>query len=204
MKQSDIFLGGEGVAWFNRNKDKINPAKDPVVSLLKNHDLIPETVLEIGCADGWRLRLLQNLGATGYGVDPGFKEGRTMIGTIPIHRGTAHSLWMFGADDFDMVIFGWCLYLCDPEDYCKIVAESDRVLKNDGHVVIHDFYSAKPYKRPYKHNKDIYSHKMDFSRLWLGNPAYSLHLQSLYGDGEDQTCVTVLKKNMDAAFTVKP
>jgi len=47
----------------------------------------------------------------------------------------------FQDKSFDIVIFGFCLYLCDRDDLFKIAAEADRVLKTPGWLLIKDFYS---------------------------------------------------------------
>lgn len=42
---------------------------------------------------------------------------------------------------FDMIIFGHSLYLMDPEDLPNIVANTMRLLNEDGYIVIFDFDS---------------------------------------------------------------
>ena len=47
---------------------------------------------------------------------------------VKLKIGTAEKL-KFEDDKFDLIIFGFCLYLCDREDLIKIVDETNRVLK---------------------------------------------------------------------------
>ena len=75
---------------------------------------------------------------------------------------------------FDIVIFGFCLYLCDRKHLFRIACEADRVLKSNGYLCIIDFYSDVPYKNAYKHFSGVYSYKMDYSLMFKWNPAYSL------------------------------
>ena len=51
---------------------------------------------------------------------------------------------------FDMIILGFCLYLCDRNKLFKIASEVDRVLKENSYLVIIDFYPGSFY---YKNNK---------------------------------------------------
>lgn len=39
----------------------------------------------------------------------------------------------------DLIIFGFCLYLCDPQDLFTIAANSDRLLVDKGVMAVYDF-----------------------------------------------------------------
>lgn len=195
MKQKDVFFHSEGKAWLARNRSKITSANDPVLDALEQYKIIPAKVLEVGCANGWRLDALKKkYGCAVEGIEPGQSEKADSL--VPVQYGTADDLISWRGETFDLVIYGFCLYLCDPEDYFHIVAEGDRVLKDGGHLVVYDFCSELPYKIPYKHKKGLFSHHYDFSRLWLGHPAYSLYGRTV----QDETCVIILKKNLKNAF----
>ena len=75
---------------------------------------------------------------------------------------------------FDVVVFGFCLYLCDREDLFRIASEADRVLNDQGWLIIHDFYSPVPTRRDYHHKTGIYSYKMDYKTLFEWHP--SIHV----------------------------
>src|SRR5207253_396680 len=79
----------------------------------------------------------------------------------------------FDDKKFDIVIFGFCLYLCDREDLFRIASEADRVLKNPGWLLILDFYSPAPLKRDYHHRSGLFSYKMDYRTLFLWNSSYT-------------------------------
>ena len=113
--------------------------------------------MEIGCGHGWRLNLLNKIYKSDcWGIDPSaqvINEGKKEFKGITLEKGTADAL-PYDKDMFDMVIFGFCLYLCDRSDLFKIAYESDRVLKDLGNIVILDFYSTLPYRNDYAHRQD--------------------------------------------------
>lgn len=192
MKQSEVFLNGEAEQWFARNQNQLPIDDDPVMEVIADSKIKPERILEIGCSNGWRVKAMEKrFKCAAYGIDPIFKTALWNC-----RQGTADSLHMFGNDLFDLVIYGWCLYLCDREDLFKIVCEGDRVLKDGGYIVIHDFLSAKPYKRKYKHHEGLFSYKMDHSTLWTSNPIYQLVSRQTFDSGDDKTSITILRKSV--------
>lgn len=195
VKQSQVFLDSEGEKWLARNKARLPVKNDPVLDTLSRFPQIqPKEVLEVGCADGWRLLELQKKYSCGItGVDPGIDPSNRRNHSFLL--GEASDLPF--ADCFDLVIYGFCLYLCDREDLFKIVAEGDRVLQEGGYLLVYDFASP-PCRQAYSHKPGLFSYKQDYAALWQGNPAYSLYTRQYYGTGSDTTSVTILKKNMDA------
>lgn len=137
-KQKTVFLDSEANAWLNRNNqgNEINfdPQKDRLLpDLLELPLKSGMKVLKIGCSSGYRLLWLQeNLGLKCVGIEP--SEQAVNIARdkgIEVYQGTAESL-PFEDTSFDLVIFGFCLYLCDRADLFRIAQEADRVLRNPG------------------------------------------------------------------------
>lgn len=190
MKQAEIFRNGEGREWLKRNIKKIGKGPDPVLEAIQDYKIAPKAALEIGCANGWRLDALEEKYSCFIrGLDPhAGKHPAVMAGTADYLPWTDQG--------FDLIIYGWCLYLCDPEDYFTIVAEADRVLENEGYIVIYDFCTDRPYKVPYKHKEGVFSYHYDFSQLWLAHPHYKLYGRTV----QDETCVTIIRKNIQKAF----
>ena len=216
MKQSTSFMLREGDKYYQRNLGK-SREPDPVFAAIKDNRLKPHTVLEVGCGDGWRLRKIRaELGPVCYGIDPSkdaINDAPQSIEKYGIScwRGTAENLVGVGDNSIEVVIYGFCLYLVDREDLFRVVAECDRVLRDGGHIVIHDFHSARPYSRVYEHEPSLRSFKQDYSQLWLANPAYKLMGRQIFGvDGpspggrDDQVVVAVLKKDMENAYPLEP
>ena len=147
MSQNDTFLAGEGDQWFNRNAHVLQPERDEYVQLLKGQGISPAQVLEVGCANGYHLEALRRaFGCQASGIDPSLaaiSEGLQQYPALQLSQGTARDLP--AADGaFDLVILGFCLYLCDREDLFRIAAEVDRVLADGGFVLIKDFCPPLP------------------------------------------------------------
>ncbi len=200
----------EADCWFERNKDTLlQREEDIVVNILERLQLQPCDVLEIGCANGYRLDMIRRRwGARTVGIDPSAKaveDGRARYGEVQLLRGTADSIPLKD-QSFDMVIFGFCLYLVDAENYLKTVAEADRVLRDGGFLVIFDFLEPYPYRNPYAHKEGVYSRKMDFSQLFLAHPAYTLIHRELdrkeknFWQHDTRSGVDILYKDLGHSF----
>lgn len=181
-QQTTTFLKTEANAWFDRNAESMvaneNKAKnDPVLKALENKAISPENILEIGCSNGWRLELLRNkYNCNCSGIEPSQKavdNGKAAFPQINLSVGTADKL-PYSDGEFDLLIFGFSLYLCDRSDLFKIACEADRVLSEKGHIVIYDFCPPSPYRNIYSHADGVYSYKMDNSKLFSWNPAYTV------------------------------
>ena len=108
---------------------------------------------------------------------------------------------------FDVVYFGFCLYLVDRFDLFQVVAEADRVLKTGGFLFITDFDPRIAMKRKYHHKEGVYSYKMKYENLFLGSPSYTLIEKRLHHivngnlpKDEDMVSTCVLQKGLDPYF----
>jgi ubiquinone/menaquinone biosynthesis C-methylase UbiE len=214
MSQKIKFLESEGDAYFDRNAKDADCSSDPVVSSAVRMKLKPLNVLEIGCGNGARLDcLFRSLGGTFHGIDPSSKAIEYARNNFPKHsfmQGTADEL-PYKDQQFDLVVFGCCLYLCDPADHFKIVFQADRVLKGGGFMIIKDFLPPLPYKNGYVHEPGMYSHKMHYSDLFCAHPFYRLlsreyleHTSPFSFDPNERMSIDVLKKNTAQAFISNP
>lgn len=141
-------------------------------------------LLEVGCGEGKRLRwITQNLGLQCYGVEPSEKAvALASTKTVQVIQGTADRL-DFENQIFDFVVFGFCLYLCDRDELFQIAKEADRVLKPNGWLVIHDFFSETPVAREYHHLPGLFSYKMDYRKLFDWHPDYQCFSHAIGAHG---------------------
>ena len=186
--------------------DALGVHHDPVAQLVGEGGLITKhsKVLEIGCSNGWRLRTLKDkYGCQVYGVEPSkdaIVEAKTKFDLI-IQQGIASDLPYSWEDLFDVVIMGFCMWLIEPRDWFLTVAESDRVLKDGGALVIHDYCYPRPFRQPYNFDAEAVSHRdaycffFDWPKLWLVNPGYQMRGESV--DTKSHQSISVLRKNMN-------
>jgi len=180
-KQKDIFLDTEGDNWFLRNRQaleandaKTDPLLNEILKISPPHKNNKVKIIEVGCGNGKRLKELQTLGYEVSGIDPSKIAVEDALKKGVLARiGTADEL-PFIDNSFDILVFGFCLYLCDREDLFKIAAEANRVLKSPGNLFILDFYSKNEIANDYHDLDEIKSYKMDYRKLFDWHPNYSL------------------------------
>jgi SAM-dependent methyltransferase len=196
MRQKDVFLQSEADAWYERNHQALvnrdfsndDPVTAAIVEICRLRQHAGGNgklkIVEIGCGEGKRLEwFAQNLPVDVFGVEPSAKAVEKACGRgISVQRGTADQL-AFEDSTFDVVIFGFCLYLCDRQDLFKIAQEADRVLKSDAWLVISDFFAPAPVRREYHHKPGVYSYKMDYRTLFDWHPAYTCYSHRLNHHG---------------------
>ena len=203
VRQETIFLDGEGDSWFERNREPDATFPDPVMDIMRG-GIYPHDVLEVGCGSGWRLFRLKNAYPCSVtGIEPSQKaiEFAKRAYNLDIYHGTTTDMRDFRYDEFDLIIFGFCLYLVDRDSLFETVYLADRLLRDGGHIIIHDFCPPSPYSRPYHHKAGVMSYKQDYSKLWLGSPSYGLIGGGTVGD--DFESITVIKKRMAHAWPRK-
>ena len=192
----EYFLKRGGDDYFFRNRNKIINFKNELLSkkILDNLNNKIVNVLEVGCGDGSRLLYLSKKykKINFFGIDPSSAAIKNK--KIFLKKGTADKL-PFKKNFFDIIIYGFCLYLTDNQDLIKIVFEADRVLKKRGIIIILDFYSKKIKYRKFSHKLGHYVRKMDYSKLFLWCPNYKmLGFKKEKYDKKDYTAVISLKK----------
>ena len=138
-------------------------------------------ILEIGCASGKKISsLVKYFKANGFGLDPSqmaINKAKDIhkddITQLNFEVGVATAL-PYRNDSFDLVFFGFCLYLIPPPETYKAIMEADRVLKHGGFIAILDFDYGSLRVNPYKHLEGVFSYKNNYSQIFLSSGYYSL------------------------------
>lgn len=220
ISQSEIFLQSEGDAWFARNKftlgDEIEfqDVKSITRNLLPFKDQISE-ILEIGCGNGAKLRQLCAIfAANGSGIDPsssaitsGRVESQKFSESIGFNLqvSTAKDI-PFEAKKFDVVYFGFCLYLVPRDELLRCISEADRVLRAGGFLVIQDFDPCLRKKNPYTHLPGLFSFKNSYSTFFTGGGHYYLVAKESFShesnhfvtESDERISIEILYKELDA------
>lgn len=180
--QSDAFLESEGDRYFQRNNEASeneseNFGTETIKRVLQKFDNEINNVLEIGCGNGGKLRdLCDYFNACGSGIDPSaaaIKNGNKLHKDLTLSLGIASDL-PYNNNCFDLVYFGFCLYLLDRNDVLKAVAECDRVLKTGGFLAILDFDPTQRGKNPYLHKPGLFTYKNSYSDFFIAGGHYYL------------------------------
>ena len=215
--QKDIFLKDEGNEWYLRNKHVYQePDKlESLVDLFSKLEIEPKILLEIGCSNGSRLNEVHSkYKCHCFGIDPSglaIEEGKKTYSDLDLSVGTA-DLLPFKEKQFDVIVFGFCLYLCDRKDLFKIAYEADRCLKDGGYIVLKDFSPPFAFKNTYTHKEGLYSYKMDYSRMFEWNPVYQRIYQLILSHSgttlrripNEKVAITVLLKEETHAYLKDP
>ena len=126
--QKDIFLSREGDEWYRRNEKAIREKDFSTDALVLEIQRIADgrqlQILELGCGEGSRLAHLQTAdGHTCFGVDPsGVAVETCKAKGVEAQIGTAERI-AFPDHSFDVVVFGFCLYMCDDSDLFRVAME---------------------------------------------------------------------------------
>jgi len=197
-EQASIFLDHLGDSWYEINKNDLGK-RDPISDLLEREPINLGSVLEVGACNGWRLEKLRaKYGCKVVGIDPSVLAAQDAAKKgIEVKIGTAD--WLpWESDSFDTVIMGFCLYVVAPEDWFKVIAETDRVLKDGGHLIIWDYTTPRSFRRKLNREAHLptFMYHIDWPEGWLFNPMYrKVSEHFLAGCSE---MVTVMRKNKKA------
>ena len=175
MEQDKVSKQTEGDNWFKRNKKALNKEslkKDIVLKVIDLFNIKPEKVLELGCANGYRLDYLRDKYdcKCAVGVDcskMAIEDGKCRYGKIKLFCGGIDHLNLKDSY-FDLVIVNFVFHWVDRSVLSLALTETDRVLKKEGLLIVGDFFPLSPVRVPYHHVKDkkIYTYKEDYSKMF--------------------------------------
>lgn len=185
--ERDRWLEGEADAYYERNVAALVPHRDPVVRLLDEEGVPPGSVVELGCANGWRLAtlceraLVRGARIQAVGIEPSraaTRDGRRMFGErVDLLTGHAAESWRHLADrerygGFHCVVLAFVLHWLPRADLPAVVRNVRALRRAGGTVVIADFLPDHPQRVRYKHAPGLWTYKEDYG-AWLSG---ALHL----------------------------
>lgn len=210
MTQNQIFSESEGDAWYARNRASLQAVADlrfrtdveTVCGELRPLRDQIETMLEIGASNGLKLeQICRELSCRGHGIDPSelaVAEGNARLaGTdVTLSVGRSESL-AFEDRQFDLVYFGFSLYLCDRDKILQSLGEADRVLRPGGFLAITDFDPEAPKANPYAHLPGLLAFKQDYAAILTATSLFHLiakrsysHRQAYFDPDPDERVAT--------------
>lgn len=221
MIQDDIFMSDEGNQWFKRNRDAImdqNRFDWPIniIESLEGKEKIGR-ILELGCANGWRLARIKNMfpgNVELYGSDvskEAITDGMSRYSDLRLKPGLLSEI-PFDLM-FDLVIVNFVFHWVDRKSLVKSIAEIDRVICDQGLLIVGDFLPDFPQKRPYHHlpGQNVFTYKQDYAKIFKAFGTYSEIFrvtfnhdrpnQYLGGNPPDERgCCCLLQKRLDEYY----
>jgi SAM-dependent methyltransferase len=177
--QDDVFTSFEGDRWFARNRtalNEFNAAADLPLKLMDLYDLCPERVAEIGAANGFRLAAIRaRTGAAVVAVEPSaeaVRAGKRSFPSVGFVRGTATSVPLRGS--FDLVIVNFVFHWIDRAGLLAAVAEVDRLVREEGYLLIGDFQPSNLLRVRYHHlsGDQLFTYKQNYAATFLASGLY--------------------------------
>ncbi len=171
----------------------------PVIKLFRSKKIQTKKLLEIGCSTGFVLKRIKDItNANCYGIDPSRKaisEGKKIFKGINLYPGTLESSSL-RKKKFDLIIFGFFLFLLPPKKILNLFKIVDDMLDNDGKIIIYDFHAKNLIRKKYKHKKGLFSYKWNFKNVFLSLPQYKLVYLKVekYKKTNDKLEVSLIKK----------
>ncbi len=174
------WVTGEGSAWWERNREALHDpariARDHTLLMLDSIQPRPNRLLEIGCADGWRLEeIRKRYGTTCFGTDVAdnaIVEGRGLYPRLILNRTASHEKQP--SVPMDVIILAFTLHWVDRFWLPWTVAQADSLIWPGGHIIVTDFMPDVPTKVRYHHRTDVelWTYKQDYSACFTALGTY--------------------------------
>lgn len=177
VTQDEIFAQYEGDNWYRRNIGNLTPKDDLIISILEQYNTLNENskVLEIGCANGYRLaKIYEKYKADVYGIEPSaaaLADGQKKWPFIKFFRSTIKDFDVFNAgfeEYFNLIIVNSVLHWIDRKYLLISIAQIDRMLKDGGYLIIGDFQTPFGIKNKYKHieQHELFTYKIAYKEIF--------------------------------------
>lgn len=209
--QDDLFESGEGDRWFQRNRYALGTHDWPL-ELCRRNSIQPDSVLEIGCANGWRLAKFDARRSVGVDISRlAIEEGKAQFPELDLRVGKASQLPICGDETFDLVIVNYVLHWIDRSLLLSSLAEADRCVGE--YLIIGDFLPDRPTRVPYHHleEAEVFTFKLDYSAIFVALSIYEVVDREIYNhddptsepSSQNRGACTLLRKSLIDLYELK-
>lgn len=166
-----FLLEREGNKYFARNKDfyRSNRENYIISDLFKTTKITPNSILEIGCANGMLLNQYQKVtnAKICHGIDlssKAIKDGKTRFKNIKFTILSSLKINQI-KNNFDLIICGFFLAFLDRSKIFDQFNSIYKKINRDGYLLIYDFNPLFKHTNSYMHNKKIKVFKMSYDNF---------------------------------------
>lgn len=213
--QDRLFSESEADAYFDRRQisSRSNSERlkhDLPLILIKKSKIVFENVAEVGAYDGFRLaHLNKHYGCKATAFEPSRKaieKGRDENPSVTFFQRCASNLEEAQDSEFDLIIVDFVFHWIDRSTLLKSVAEIDRVLAENGHLIIGDFDVDSPAKQKYHHlpDDDIWTYKQKYDEIFTSTRCFELLATEISGSNNDDPVgrrCCLMKKNQSSQYS---
>src|SRR5690242_17464999 len=174
LNQDRLFAESEGDNWFLRNRASLArfaADSDFILRMIELYGLTPRRVLEVGAANGFRLAAIrERYGSEVVAVEPSSEaiaDGRSRFPSVTFVQSTAASIPI--TEPFDLVIVNGVFCWIDRKSLLRSIGEIDRMVADDGYLVLADFSPGGFVKVRYHHlpREMVYTYKQNYAFPFL-------------------------------------
>jgi ubiquinone/menaquinone biosynthesis C-methylase UbiE len=215
MLQDEYFAQGEGDAWFQRNQMHLQQQTGSGDWVMHSINQLAakkqfQSVVELGCANGWRLALLQqqlqNSQLLFSGIDissQAIRQGQKAYPDLDLH--VAPLTQVPFSNCYDLAIVSFVLHWIDRANLTQCIAEIDRLVAEQGYLIISDFLPNHPQRRQYHHlaKQKVFTYKQDYAKIFTSLGTYQIISRVVFShDQQHQLLLTPCASDARAACTV--
>lgn len=199
MSQAQVFLDGEADAYHQRNLAHYaaySIEDDVVAQQIERSDLLPRSIVDLGCCRGERLSALcAKYAASGTGADA------SAAAIAAATQRDAQVRWMVAdwtdllLPGTDLIITSYVWHWVDRAKLLRAMANVHDSLAVGGHLIINDWWMPAV-DVPYKHAPGVMTYKRTYDAMFLTTGLYRWRsrLRGFYKDTDEPTACTVLQR----------
>ncbi len=198
MSQAKVFLQGEADAYHRRNRvayEAYSFKDDIVAQMIMRHELLPSSIVDLGCASGERLSALcAKFAAHGVGID-------ASVDAIAHAKADKRVDWLVAdwtttiSPLSDLIVTSYVWHWVDRMHLLRAMCNVHESLNVGGHLIINDFWTYM-LDVPYKHAAGVTTYKRMYDEMFLSTGLYEMRERRKYPykDSQETAACSLLRR----------